>query len=89
MRDVPVPVRLGLVETQAATHMARFNYYPEAYMLMVKMYHGGIVPPRVHDLAMRIREIRPWEVAPHPHPGMTRVHVGPHSFLVPTAELLS
>lgn len=87
-REVPVPVPLGLVETQAAKHMARFNYYPADYMVMVKNYHGGIVPRRVYELAMRIREARPWEVPPEPHPGMTEIHVGPHSFLVPTSEVL-
>lgn len=87
-RDVPVPVRLGLVETQAAKHYARFGYYPEAYMVMVRMYCGGIVPARVSDLAARIREARPWDVPPDPHPGMTRVWLGPHSFLVPTKEIV-
>jgi len=88
MREVPVPVRLGLVETQAAKHMARFGYYPEAYMVMVRMYCGGIVPPRVSDLANRIRaEWRHVEI-PNPHPGMVRIHLGPHSFLVRTSEVL-
>lgn len=86
--EVPVPVRLGLVETQAAKHMARCGYYPEAYMRMVKMYCNGIVPARVKDLADRIRAANPWAMPENPHPGLVRIHVGPHSFLVPMSDVV-
>lgn len=86
-REVPVPVRLGLVETQAAKHMARFNYYPADYMVMVKSYCNGVVPDRVRDLAMRMRVAHDWDPPPDPHPGMVRIHFGPHSFLVSREEV--
>lgn len=84
----PVPIRSGLVETCAARHYARHGYFPEDFMAMVKLHCGGRVPARVLATAEQLKRARFWEVPENPHPGWTRVHFGPHSFLVPTATLL-
>jgi len=81
------PVPLGLVETTAAGIYALYGHFPEGYTEWAKRYGGGI-PRRVFELAERLRAERPWEIVANPHPGMTRIHCGPHSFLVPTAEIL-
>jgi len=84
----PIPVRGGLVETTAAKHFARYGYYPPDFLKMVQLHCGGRIPARVQSEADRLRRSRFWEVPENTHPGWTRVHFGPHSFLVPTATLL-
>lgn len=78
------PVPLGLVETTAAGILARYGHFPEGYVEWSKRYCNGVVPRRVYELAEVLRAERPWDVRPDPHPGMTRVHIGPHTFLVPS-----
>lgn len=90
-RVFPVPERYGLVETCAAKHMARYGRWPADFEQMIKLHCHGVVPARVTSLAERLRQEQPWAVSErehNPHPGWTRVHFGPHSFLVPTATLL-
>ncbi len=88
--DRPGPVPLGLTETLAAGLYARYGHFQDGYVEWAKRFGNG-VPRRVLELAERLREEKPWELAVDPeddHPGMTRIHVGSHSFLVPTKELL-
>lgn len=85
-----IPIRGGLVEMTAAKHYARYGYYPADFMKMVQLYCGGRVPSRVQATAEQLRRARFWDVPEsqvNPHPGWTRLHCGPHSFLVPTATL--
>ena len=86
----PTPIRGGLVEMTAAKHYARYDYWPADFVQMVKLHCGGRIPARVLSTAAQLKRARFWEVPEHvtnPHPGWTRVHFGPHSFLVPTATL--
>lgn len=85
--DRPGPVPLGLVETTAAGIYARYGHFPEGYVEWTKRYTGG-VPRRVFELAELLRHQAGWVVPENPHPGKTRIHYGPHSFLVDTEELL-
>lgn len=84
----PGPVPLGLVETVAAGIYARYGHFPDGYVEWAKRYGNGVVPRRVYELAELMRHEKKWELPPDPNPGMTRIHFGPHVFLVPTKELL-
>jgi hypothetical protein len=55
-----VPIPLGLVETQAATHRARFGSWPPGYEAWSMRFCRGVVPQRVLDLVERLRRETPW-----------------------------
>ncbi len=84
----PGPVPLGLVETVAAGTYARYGHFPAGYVEWAKRYSPNGIPRRVYELAEVLRHQRAWEVPEDRNPGMTRIHFGPHVFLVPTTEIL-
>lgn len=63
-RETPVPVPLGLVETTAATCMARYGHWPEWYPGWAARFGG--IPARVHALVVKLRNDRPWYYDPPP-----------------------
>lgn len=86
--DAPVPVPLGLVETVAAKTRARYDYWTDQYLDLVRRFCSGVVPPRAEALAARFARERAWEVPDDFTPGMTTIHYAGGSFTVPTSEVL-